>query len=145
MIHGIVVINTIQLHAHQDGLVTNQVESALWQTQEMDLEVNQLAKIIAVDIHQDQVVVTNIDAIQPAIFARNVTKEILDVALIEPLNARIVKTQILLNSSNVIEPTQTNQNASLAQRVTLPAVCQEVKLATAALQNHNFSNVIQKR
>jgi len=47
MTHGIVVINMILLLAHQDGLVIKPLENVLWPTQEMVLEVNQLAKTTA--------------------------------------------------------------------------------------------------
>jgi DUF1365 family protein len=131
-------------HAHQDGPVTKVLENALWLTQEMDLEVNQLVKITAVADHTQVQAETLIDATLLTIFARRVKRETLDAAQIEQQHVATAKIQIPLTIYlSAIELTQINQSARNVIRIK-QAVRQEVKLATAALLSHNFSNVIQK-
>jgi len=142
MTHGIVVINMILLLAHQDGLVIKPLENVLWPTQEMVLEVNQLAKTTA-----NQEVKPSIDAIPQLVSAKNVKKEILDVTPIEtlPVETANPNQDQLPRCSNATKLIQNNQHVMNAQRIRQLGACQEVKLVIAALQSNIFSNVIQKR
>jgi len=147
MTHGTVEINMIPPLAHQDGLVMKHPENVLWLTQEMDLEVNQLAKITATldQTHQAQDMMTNTDAIQPAILVINVRKETLDAALIDQALVLTVKIQIHPNFSDAIRPTQNNQNAKNAKReIQLLVACKELRPAIAAHQNKNYLNVMKR-
>jgi len=146
MTHGTVVINMIPPLAHQDGLVTKLLENVLWPTQVMDSEVNQHARITAdhtqdQDPAQDQ---TPTDVILPHIPAINVKKEIPVVIKIEMSLAATARTLIQLNSLNVTELTQNNQNVSNALRIKRTDANQEVRPVTAVPQSQTFSNVTQK-
>jgi len=144
MIHGTVEINMIPLLAHQDGLVINMPDNALWPTQEMDLEVNQPAKTSANQTDQQEEI--PIDATQLTIHAKLVKREILDVTQTEPLLVETVQmAQTQLKCSNVTKLIQNNQNARCALReIQLPAVDQEVKHANNVLQRKNFTNVMKR-
>jgi len=136
----------IPLPAHQDGLVTKLHINALWPIQEMDLEVNQLATITAKVEAQQQ---TIIDAILQLESAKNVKKEIQDVAQTDLLNAQTAHLnhqlhQIISISSNVTKLIQSNQNAKSAQKVKQKAAKTKEQLVRHAIQSQNFSNAIQR-
>jgi hypothetical protein len=142
MTHGIVVINMILLPVHQDGLVMRELVNALWQTQVMVLEVNQLVPISA-----NHMALILIDAILLLVSVKNVKLEILDVIKIETLHVETVYHQFLqqVKNSSAIKLIQNNQHVISAQRISKMVVNHTVKPVLAVIQSKNFSNVIQKR
>ena len=110
----------IPLHAHQDGLVMNQLVNVLWPTLVMDLVQELHAKTIVDQSHQSKKI--NTDAILLTIFVKNAQRMMIRVAhQIEALSAQTAKTQILQDFTNVIELTRTTHNANHATARTLPA------------------------
>lgn len=137
--HGTVEINMILLLAAQDGLVMKQLENALWPTQEMALVASLHARTIA-NHNQDQI---HIDATLSYTYVKLAKQVIQDVAQIEQVNAKTVKTQTLLHSVNATGPTQTTHSANLALKMKR-AVLLSQSLVRVAIQNKIFLNVIQK-
>jgi len=141
--HGTVVINTIPPHALQDGLVMKQPTNVSWQSQEMDLEVKQLAKNIAVPLFLIQ---PNIDAILLNTFASNVQMEMRDVTLIDLLHATIVRTQIQTQAKRSKSATrliQNIQNALTAKKVK-PVAKKEANAVNNVMKSKNSTNVIPR-